>query len=51
MSMRTVYTSDGPRVGMVIGQPAETTQRSVAGGWGGRVNFKNLTLVNNNLHE
>ena len=38
MSMSTVYTSDGPRVGMAITQPAETTQRSVAGGWGGCVN-------------
>ena len=34
MSMSTVYTSDGPQVGMAIAQPAETPQRSVVGGWG-----------------
>ena len=32
MSMRTVYTSDSPQVGMAIAQPAETPQREVGGG-------------------
>ena len=33
--MSTVYTSDGPQVGLVIAQPAESAERrSVVGGWG-----------------
>ena len=32
MSMSTVYTSDGPQVGMAIALAAETPQREVGGG-------------------
>ena len=32
MSMSTIYTSGGPQVGMIIAQPAETTQRGIVGG-------------------
>ena len=32
MSMSTVYTSDGPKVGVAIAQPAESPHRRVGGG-------------------
>ena len=34
LCMSTVYTSDGPKVGMVIALPSVTPQRSVVGDWG-----------------
>ena len=35
MCMSIVYTSDGPKVGVTITQPAESPHRRVGGGWGG----------------
>ena len=32
MSMNTIYTSDGPKVGVAIAQPAESPHRRVVGG-------------------
>ena len=32
MRMSTVYTSDGPKVGVAIAQPAESPHRRVGGG-------------------